>query len=82
VPTGGKYDGPYGVLLGLEIVRALHEAGRRTKAPITVVNWTNEEGSRFSPSMSASGGAMGVIDEAKVLARLTISIRRSPMAMR
>lgn len=68
VPTGGKYDGPYGVLLGLEIVRALHEAGRRTKAPITVVNWTNEEGSRFSPSMSASGGAMGVIDEATVLA--------------
>lgn len=68
VPTGGKYDGPYGVLLGLEIVRALHEAGRRTRAPITVVNWTNEEGSRFSPTMSASGGAMGVIEEAKVLA--------------
>ncbi|WP_198368861.1 Zn-dependent hydrolase [Roseomonas rosulenta] len=68
VPTGGKYDGPYGVLLGLEIVRALHQAGRRTRAPITVVNWTNEEGSRFSPAMSASGGAMGVIEEAKVLA--------------
>ena len=68
VPTGGKYDGPYGVLLGLEIVRALHEAGRRTRAPITVVNWTNEEGSRFSPAMSASGGAMGVIEEAAVLA--------------
>ncbi|WP_165585561.1 Zn-dependent hydrolase [Roseococcus sp. SYP-B2431] len=68
VPTGGRYDGPYGVLLGLEILRALHEAGRRTRAPITVVNWTNEEGSRFSPSMSASGGAMGLIDEAKVLA--------------
>jgi N-carbamoyl-L-amino-acid hydrolase len=68
VPTGGKYDGPYGVLLGLEIVRALHEAGRRTRAPITVVNWTNEEGSRFSPSMSASGGAMGLIAEAAVLA--------------
>jgi hydantoinase/carbamoylase family amidase len=67
VPTGGKYDGPYGVLLGLEIVRALHEAGRRTRAPITVVNWTNEEGSRFSPSMSASGGAMGIIDEVTVL---------------
>lgn len=68
VPTGGKYDGPYGVLLGLEIVRALHEAGLRTRAPITVVNWTNEEGSRFSPSMSASGAAMGVLDEAEVLA--------------
>jgi N-carbamoyl-L-amino-acid hydrolase len=38
VPSGGKYDGPYGVLLGLEIVRALHEAGQRTRAPITVVN--------------------------------------------
>ncbi len=68
VPTGGKYDGPYGVLLGLEVVRALHEAGRRTKTPIVVVNWTNEEGSRFSPAMSASGGAMGVITEAAVLA--------------
>ena len=68
VPTGGKYDGPYGVLLGLEIVRALHEAGRRTRNPVNVVNWTNEEGSRFSPAMSASGGAMGVLDEAKVLA--------------
>ena len=67
VPTGGKYDGPYGVLLGLEIVRALHEAGRRTRAPITVINWTNEEGSRFTPAMSASGGAMGVLEEAKVL---------------
>ena len=67
VPTGGKYDGPYGVLLGLEIVRALHEAGRHTRAPIVVVNWTNEEGSRFSPSMSASGGAMGLIEEAAVL---------------
>ena len=55
-------------MLGLEIVRALHESGRRTRAPITVVNWTNEEGSRFSPAMSASGGAMGVIAEAAVLA--------------
>jgi N-carbamoyl-L-amino-acid hydrolase len=68
VPTGGKYDGPYGVLLGLEIVRTLHEAGQRTRAPITVVNWTNEEGSRFSPALAASGGAMGVLDEATVLA--------------
>jgi N-carbamoyl-L-amino-acid hydrolase len=68
VPTGGKYDGPYGVLLGLEIVRALHASGRRTRAPIVVVNWTNEEGSRFSPAMSASGGAMGVLSEAAVLA--------------
>jgi N-carbamoyl-L-amino-acid hydrolase len=68
VPTGGRYDGPYGVLLGLEIVRTLHESGRRTRAPIVVVNWTNEEGSRFSPAMSASGGAMGIIEEAAVLA--------------
>lgn len=67
VPTGGKYDGPYGVLLGLEIIRALRDSGRRTRAPIAVVNWTNEEGSRFSPAMSASGGAMGVIEEAAVL---------------
>ncbi|WP_246523860.1 Zn-dependent hydrolase [Neoroseomonas eburnea] len=67
VPTGGKYDGPYGVLLGLEVVRALHAAGRRTTAPICVVNWSNEEGSRFTPAMSASEAAMGFREEASVL---------------
>lgn len=48
-PTGGRFDGVLGVLAGLETLRALDEAGIRTRAPILLVNWTNEEGARFSP---------------------------------
>ena len=54
-PTGGKYDGILGVLAGLEIVRTLNETGIKTKHPIVVVNFTNEEGTRFPPAMVASG---------------------------
>ncbi len=54
-PTGGKYDGVLGVLSGLEIVRSLNDLGIRTKHPIVVTNWTNEEGTRFAPAMLASG---------------------------
>ena len=54
-PTGGKFDGVYGVLAGLEMVRTLNDLGYQTERPIEVVVWTNEEGSRFSPSMVASG---------------------------
>jgi N-carbamoyl-L-amino-acid hydrolase len=54
-PTGGKFDGALGVLAALEALRALHRAGYETFAPIEVVNWTNEEGSRFTPAMIASG---------------------------
>ncbi|MFW5680342.1 MAG: Zn-dependent hydrolase [Pseudomonadota bacterium] len=54
-PTGGKYDGVLGVLGGLEIVRTLNDLGVRTRHPIEVVNWTNEEGTRFAPAMLASG---------------------------
>ncbi len=61
-PTGGKYDGVLGVLAGLEIVRTLNEGGIRTKHPIVVTNWTNEEGTRFPPAMMASGVFAGVID--------------------
>jgi len=68
-PTGGKYDGVLGVLAGLEILRALHEAGIETEAPVTLVNWTNEEGARFSPPMMGSGAAMGIFSEAEVLAK-------------
>jgi N-carbamoyl-L-amino-acid hydrolase len=68
-PTGGKYDGVLGVLAGLEILRALHEAGAETEAPIVLVNWTNEEGARFSPPMMGSGAAMGIFPEAEVLAK-------------
>ena len=54
-PTGGKFDGALGVHAALEALTALHRAGYETFAPIEVVNWTNEEGSRFSPAMIASG---------------------------
>ena len=54
-PTGGRFDGVLGVLAALEVVRSLNDLGIRTRHPIEVVNWTNEEGSRFSPSMTASG---------------------------
>ncbi len=54
-PTGGKYDGVLGVLGGLEVVRSLNDLGIRTRHPIVVTNWTNEEGTRFAPAMLASG---------------------------
>lgn len=54
-PTGGKFDGNYGVLAGLEVVRSLNDAGIQTEAPIEVAVWTNEEGSRFVPVMMGSG---------------------------
>src|SRR5690242_2955415 len=54
-PTGGKFDGVLGVLSALEALRTLVEAGYETYAPIEVVNWTNEEGSRFAPAMVSSG---------------------------
>jgi N-carbamoyl-L-amino-acid hydrolase len=54
-PTGGKFDGNYGVLAGLEVVRTLNDLNIRTEAPIEVAFWTNEEGSRFVPVMMGSG---------------------------
>jgi beta-ureidopropionase / N-carbamoyl-L-amino-acid hydrolase len=54
-PTGGKFDGVLGVLAAIEALRTLVEAGYETYAPIEVVNWTNEEGSRFAPAMVSSG---------------------------
>jgi N-carbamoyl-L-amino-acid hydrolase len=54
-PTGGKFDGNYGVLSALEVVRTLNDQGIRTEAPIEVAFWTNEEGSRFVPVMMGSG---------------------------
>lgn len=60
-PTGGKYDGVLGVLGALEVVRTMNDLGIRTKHPIVVVNWTNEEGTRFAPAMLASGVFAGVI---------------------
>jgi N-carbamoyl-L-amino-acid hydrolase len=59
-PTGGKFDGVIGVLSGLEVLRSLNDAGVETNAPLEVINWTNEEGSRFAPAMLSSGVFAGV----------------------
>lgn len=68
-PTGGKYDGVLGVLGALEILRTLKDAGLRTRRPIEIVNWTNEEGTRFAPAMLASGVFAGMHDEDWAYAR-------------
>ena len=62
-PTGGKYDGVLGVLGGLEVIRTLNDLDVTTKHPIVVVNWTNEEGTRFAPAMLASGVFAGKHDQ-------------------
>ncbi len=62
-PTGGKYDGVLGVLGGLEIIRTLNDLEIKTKHPIVVTNWTNEEGTRFAPAMLASGVFAGVHEQ-------------------
>ncbi|MBY6138635.1 Zn-dependent hydrolase [Leisingera daeponensis] len=59
-PTGGKYDGVLGVLGGLELIRSLNDMNIRTKHPIVVTNFTNEEGTRFAPAMLSSGVFAGV----------------------
>lgn len=68
-PTGGKFDGNYGVLAGLEVVRSLNDAGIQTQAPIEVVVWTNEEGSRFVPVMMGSGVFAGAFTLEHALAQ-------------
>jgi beta-ureidopropionase / N-carbamoyl-L-amino-acid hydrolase len=62
-PTGGKYDGVLGVLGALEVVRTMNDLGIKTKHPIVVTNWTNEEGARFAPAMLASGVFAGIHTE-------------------
>lgn len=61
-PTGGKFDGAYGVLAGLEVIRTLNDLDYQTEAPLEVVAWTNEEGSRFAPAMVGSGVFAQVFD--------------------
>ncbi|MCS6779549.1 MAG: Zn-dependent hydrolase [Geminicoccaceae bacterium] len=68
-PTGGKFDGVAGVLAGLEIVRTLNDAGYETDHPIMVVNWTNEEGTRFAPAMLSSGVFAGAFSKEWAYAR-------------
>lgn len=67
-PTGGKFDGCFGVLAGLEVMRVLDERGIETEAPLEVVIWTNEEGSRFVPVMMGSGVHAGLITLKNALA--------------
>jgi beta-ureidopropionase / N-carbamoyl-L-amino-acid hydrolase len=68
-PTGGKFDGVLGVLGALEAMRTLKEVGYETNAPVMIVNWTNEEGSRFAPAMLASGVYAGVFTQDYAYAR-------------
>jgi N-carbamoyl-L-amino-acid hydrolase len=68
-PSGGKFDGAYGVLAGLEVIRTLNDAGIGTRAPIEVAAWTNEEGSRFTPTMMGSGVFIGAHPLEQVLAQ-------------
>jgi N-carbamoyl-L-amino-acid hydrolase len=60
--TGGKFDGVYGVLAGLEVIETLHDARVETRRPIEVTVWTNEEGCRFAPAMLGSGVVAGTYD--------------------
>lgn len=66
-PSGGKFDGAYGVMAGLEVVRRLNDLGIRTRAPIEIAAWTNEEGSRFVPTMMGSGVFASVYEVADML---------------
>ena len=69
-PTGGKFDGVLGVLGGLEVVRTLNDLKIRTRHPIEVANWTNEEGSRYAPAMVSSGAFAGVYSKEFAYSRL------------
>ncbi len=68
-PTGGKYDGVLGTLAALEVVRTLNDAGIETETPICIVNWTNEEGSRFAPATMASAAYAGDYTTDDILGR-------------
>ena len=75
-PTGGRFDGIFGVLAGLEVVRTLNDRGIATEAPIDVAVWTNEEGSRFSPAMMGSGVHAGIFPLADILEKRDMDGRR------
>lgn len=80
-PTGGKFDGVLGVLAGLEVVRTLNDMGIKTKHPIEVVNWTNEEGARFAPAMVSSGVFAGVMNPQEAYAIRTAKESRSATSL-
>lgn len=68
-PTGGRFDGVLGVMAGLEVIRTLNDNAVETDAPLEVVNWTNEEGSRYSPAMMGSGVFTGVFDQTEIMTK-------------
>src|SRR3954447_6278549 len=68
-PTGGKFDGVLGTLAALEVVRTLNDAGIETETPLCIVNWTNEEGSRFAPAMMGSAAHVGDFTVEDILGR-------------
>lgn len=67
-PEGGRFDGVYGVLAGLEVVRRLNDLGIQTRKPLEIAVWTNEEGARFTPAMFGSAVFTGVLDLQQALA--------------
>ncbi len=69
-PTGGKFDGVLGVLGALEVIRSMNDLKLKTKHPVEVANWTNEEGSRFAPAMVSSGVFAGAYTEEFAYARV------------
>ena len=71
-PFGGRFDGVFGVMAGLEVARTLNDHGIATRLPLEVVNWTNEEGARFAPSMLASGVYGGVFERDWALNRRAV----------
>jgi beta-ureidopropionase / N-carbamoyl-L-amino-acid hydrolase len=76
VVRGGKYDGTYGVVAALEVVRSLNDSGTITRLPIDVVNWTDEEGARFEPANTASGAVAGCFSRMFVYDRVDRDGRR------
>jgi beta-ureidopropionase / N-carbamoyl-L-amino-acid hydrolase len=75
-PTGGKFDGALGVMAALEVVRSLNDLDIKTRHPIEIAMWTNEEGSRFAPAMVASGVFAGHFDLAYGLSRVDTDGKR------
>jgi N-carbamoyl-L-amino-acid hydrolase len=67
-PTGGKFDGALGVIAGLEVMRSLNDLGMTTEAPVELINWTDEEGSRFGHSLMGSGVWAGIYTQDKAYA--------------
>ncbi|NIO05293.1 MAG: hydantoinase/carbamoylase family amidase [Proteobacteria bacterium] len=75
-PRGGRFDGILGVMGALEVLRTIHDRGVETERPIVIVDWTNEEGSRFAPAMVGSGVWAGKLERNWVYGRTDIQGKR------